>query len=202
MNYPKLVVLISGNGSNLQAIIDSTHGINPNITIRANVVAVISNRKKAYGLERARKYNIPAIYLPFKSKKMDRIEYDKFLANEISKLEPDLIILAGWMHILSNDFLKIHKRVINLHPALPGEFPGKDAIGMAYQAFKEGKTKRTGAMVHWVIPELDAGEPLETIKIKILNNDFENDLRKRVQYYEKELLLKSINKVLVNNLYP
>ena len=76
----------------------------------------------------------------------------------MAAFEPDLIVLAGWMLILSPAFLNhFPQRVINLHPALPGQFPGTDAIDRAYDAFQRGEIDHTGVMVHWVIPEVDAG---------------------------------------------
>ena len=116
----RLVVLVSGYGSNLQAILDACKsGYLP-----AEVVAVISNRQAAYGLERARLDGIPAIYLP-KLKEQERRDYDAQLAEVVAEYQPDWIILAGWMRVLSQVFLdRFSNRVVNLHPALPGKFPG------------------------------------------------------------------------------
>jgi formyltetrahydrofolate-dependent phosphoribosylglycinamide formyltransferase/phosphoribosylaminoimidazole-succinocarboxamide synthase len=178
----KLVVFISGSGTNLQAIIDACQ----NHILDAQVVHVISNRKGAYGLERANKHSIPTAYYPYISSKMLRDEYD------IS------IILAGWMHIFGEKFLSnIKKPIINLHPALPGQFPGNDAIGDAYRAFKEDKCTHTGIMVHHVVEEVDAGQVIDSCEIPILKGDSEEDLRDRIRSYEKPLLIKAIQMELV-----
>ena len=121
----KLAVLISGNGSNLQAIMDAVAAG----SLDAQIVVVVSNRKKAYGLERARQARIPDRYFPLKpyrDAQRSRAEYDADLAALVSAYAPDWVVLAGWMHILSEQFLgRFPNRVVNLHPALPGQFPGR-----------------------------------------------------------------------------
>ncbi|MEO1290451.1 MAG: phosphoribosylglycinamide formyltransferase, partial [Chloroflexota bacterium] len=154
----RLVVMISGSGSNLQAIIDAIEKKH----LKAKIVAVVSNRRKAYGLERAQKHGIDSVYFPLKPYKDEgksRKEYDADLAQAVELYRPDLIVLAGWMHILSPAFLdKFPKQVINLHPALPGEFDGTNAIERAFIAGQEGRIKYTGIMVHYAIPKVDAGD--------------------------------------------
>src|SRR5690349_4914915 len=110
----KLVVLISGNGSNLQAIIDAC--VQKKLT--AEIIAVIANKDTAYGLERARLAHIPG-HVKIKSTDQDRKQYDQELADLVAQFKPDWIVLAGWMHVLSNHFLqRFPGKVINLHPAL------------------------------------------------------------------------------------
>ena len=196
----KLLVFISGEGTNLQAIIDAC----VNRIINAEIVAVISNKNNAYGLERAKISNIKSYYIPYITDKISRNNYDYQLAKFINKIDFDLIILAGWMHILGSNFLSnIKQPIINLHPALPGQFPGKDAIKYAYNAFKLGKVNKTGIMVHKVVEEIDAGEIIETLKIPILSDDTEDILRQRIRYYEKFILIHSIQKILlkINDIY-
>jgi phosphoribosylaminoimidazole-succinocarboxamide synthase len=196
MSQHKLLVFISGEGTNLQAIIDA---IQSNI-IDASIVGVVSNRRNAYGLTRAQEHNIPTYYKPFLANKISRTQYDQELADFVSQIDHDLIVLAGWMHIFSNDFLSnLSRPIINLHPALPGKFAGKDAIGDAFRAFQRGETKKTGIMVHHVIEEIDAGAVIGTIDVPIFANDTEDKLRQRIRYFEKPLLLESINKVLSEN---
>jgi formyltetrahydrofolate-dependent phosphoribosylglycinamide formyltransferase len=145
----KLVILISGNGSNLQAILDAcaTGGL------PASVVAVISNKSDAYGLTRAQNAGVPAIHFP-KRPDESRQDYDTRLAAYVSTFLPDYIILAGWMRLLSNNFLsQFPNRVINLHPALPGTFPGTHAIQRAYDAWQRGEIDRTGVMVDQLPPQ-------------------------------------------------
>ena len=131
----RLVVLISGNGSNLQAILDACNSGE----LPATVASVISNKAEAYGLTRARTAGVEAIYFP-KQKTESREEYDARLAVHVSTCLPDYIILAGWMRILSASFLSCFPdRVINLHPALPGTFPGLHAIERAFSAYQRGE---------------------------------------------------------------
>ncbi len=189
----KLLVFISGEGTNLEAIIDACeHQI-----LNASVVAVLSNKKTAFGLIRAKNHNINTHYRPYLRTKINRDDYDRSLANYINKIDYDLIILAGWMHVLGHEFLSnICKSVINLHPALPGQFPGIDAIKYAYDEFKLNKIKMTGIMVHHVVEEIDAGEVIETMNIPILENDTEDSLRKRIRYFEKSLFIYALLKEL------
>ena len=123
----RIVVLISGNGSNLQALLDNIHGKGD-----AEIVLVLSNRKAAYGLERARQMNVPTAVMTLKAYRDEgktRDDYDAALAEAVLHQQPDLVVLAGWMHILSTVFLqRLRGRVINLHPALPGMFDGANAI--------------------------------------------------------------------------
>ena len=145
-----LAVLISGNGSNLQAIIDAVSaGCLP-----AQIAVVVSNRRAAYGLERARRANIPVRYHPLKPYRdadRSRAQYDANLAALVSEYAPDWVVLAGWMHILSDHFLaRFPNRVMNLHPALPGQFPGAHSIDDALAAFARAEIDHTGVMVHLV----------------------------------------------------
>lgn len=196
MSLPRVVVLISGSGTNLQALIDATHsGV-----LRATIVLVISNKKAAYGLQRAAAASIPTIVFPLKPYKdsgRTRVEYDVDLAARIQEDAPDLIVLAGWMHILSPEFLEWFPRtVMNLHPALPGEFDGADAIGRAYQAFKEGKITRTGVMVHKVIADVDKGEVILKEEVPIREEDGLEDLEKRIHEVEHRLIVAGAQKFL------
>ena len=145
----RLVVLISGNGSNLQAILDACQSSE----LSASVVSVISNKADAHGLTRARDAGVEAIHFP-KQKSESRVEYDARLAVCVSSFLPDYVILAGWMRILSSSFLSLFpNRVINLHPALPGMFPGLHAIERAFKAYQLGEIRHTGVMVHLVPDE-------------------------------------------------
>ena len=188
-----LVVFISGNGTNLQAIID---GIKNGILQNMEISLVVSNRKNVEGLRRARKAGIPTHVDVFNSNNETREEYDTRLKNVVSNHSPSLIVLAGWMHIFTNNFLNCPYPIINLHPALPGQFPGKNAIEQAYDAYMAGKITETGIMVHKVTETVDVGEVLGTYNVPIYPNDTLENLRNRVQFYEKPLLLISINNLL------
>ena len=137
---PRFVVLASGNGSNFQAIVDA--GL--------DVGALVCNRPNAYVIERAAAAKIPASVL-VGAKGEARTDYDARLAETVAAFSPDFVVLAGWMRMLSMAFLEhFPGRVINLHPALPGEFPGTHSIERALAA----GVARTGVMVHYVPDEL------------------------------------------------
>lgn len=194
----RIIILISGNGSNLQAIINEIH----HKKLDANILAVISNRKNAYGLIRARNNNIKTEYLPFISSKITRNDYDLLLQNTINNYKPELIVCAGWMHVLSSTFINYFNQqrvpIINLHPALPNMIPGKNSISDALVLFKQNKIKHTGIMVHHVIPEIDAGSVINTQIVKIYKNDSINDLKARIQYFEKQTLITAIKNIMSN----
>jgi formyltetrahydrofolate-dependent phosphoribosylglycinamide formyltransferase len=185
----KLVVLISGNGSNLQAILDACAGR----ALAAQVVAVISNKIDAYGLERARRAGIPAIYHP-KPKDQDRRAYDAGLAQVVSAYRPDWVVLAGWMRVLSAEFLNhFPNRVINLHPALPGMFPGTHAIQRAFEAYQRGEIEFTGVMVHLVPDEgVDVGPVLLQATAPIHVHDTLETLEDRIHAIEHRLLVQAL----------
>lgn len=193
MKKAQLVVLISGGGSNLQAILDACAAGELN----AQVAAVISNQADAYGLERARRAAVPALVLP-KPKEQDRRAYDAQLADQVAVYSPDWVILAGWMRLLSSEFLnRFPARVINLHPALPGCFPGTHAIERAFEAFQRGEIDHTGVMVHLVPDEgVDNGPLLACVEVPILPDDTLETLETRVHTTEHTLLVNTIKKMI------
>lgn len=196
MSKPRLIVLISGSGSNLQAILDAA----ANHTLPAEVVLVVSNRKDAYGLVRAELAGVPTLYFPLKPYKDDgrgRDQYDADLANVLQPYRPDLIVLAGWMHVLSPAFL-IHfpHQVINLHPALPDTFAGTHAIERAYDAYQRGEISHSGCMVHYTIPEVDAGPVIAQTIVPIRPTDSLADFETRMHQAEHALLVEAIRVVL------
>jgi phosphoribosylglycinamide formyltransferase, formyltetrahydrofolate-dependent len=192
-NPSRLVVLISGNGSNLQAILKAcSSGELP-----ATVVSVVSNKADAHGLVRARKAGVEAIYFA-KQENESRHDYDLRLAAYVSTCLPDYVILAGWMRILSSSFLSsFPKRVINLHPALPGMFPGTHAIERAYAAYQKGAIKRTGAMVHLVPDEgVDNGPVLGLQEIYFQPDESLERLEARIHEVEHKLLVDTLKTIL------
>ena len=191
----KLVVLISGNGSNLQAILDAC----ASKQLPAHVAAVISNKSDAFGLERARRSNVPAI-VKTKSKNQDRSSYDTELADLAAAYQPDWIVLAGWMRLLSSSFLnRFPERVINLHPALPGTYPGIHAIERAWESYQRGEIDRTGVMVHLVPDEdVDSGPVLAHEIVAIQPEDTLESLERRMHEVEHELLIKTLISITSN----
>ncbi|MCQ3931256.1 MAG: phosphoribosylglycinamide formyltransferase [Chloroflexi bacterium] len=188
----RLCVLISGSGSNLQALIDAIHAGD----INAEIVLVVSNRQTAYGLERAKQAGIPTLYFPFK-KGQDRQRYDADLAEHIRGNQVDLIVLAGWMHILSPAFLDAFpQQVINLHPALPGMFTGTHAIERAYQAYQEGAITESGCMVHYAIPEVDMGAVITQTTVPILPTDTLDDFETRMHQTEHRVLVAAVKQLV------
>jgi formyltetrahydrofolate-dependent phosphoribosylglycinamide formyltransferase len=193
---PQIVVLISGGGTNLKALIDAIKtGV-----LEAEICLVVSNRKEAYGLERARNAKLETLYAPLKPYRdagKTREEYDADLATSIARFKPDLIVQAGWMHILSPAFLdQFPRRVINLHPALPGEFDGANAIARAWEAHKKSNLERSGAMIHWVIPKVDAGEVIISREIEFLENDTLESFEARLHVLEHQLIVEGVRRAL------
>lgn len=196
MQAKRLIILISGSGTNLQAIMDAiTAG-----TLNAEIVCVISNRKAAYGLERARQAGIPTLYSPLKpytDAGKSREVYDADLAEKIDELMPDLIILAGWMHIFSPRFLDhFDGKVINLHPALPEAFAGTHAIERAYEAHQCGEIEHSGCMVHYVVPEVDAGEVILQEIVPFEENDTLEAFEIRLHAAEHRTLVQAIRQLI------
>lgn len=189
----RLVVLISGNGSNLQAILDACKSGELN----AQVVTVISNKADAYGLVRAKDAGVEALHFA-KLVTETRQEYDKHLADYVITKLPDYIILAGWMRILSSSFLSsFPNKVINLHPALSDTFPGTHAIERAFEAYGRGEIEHTGVMVHLVPDEgVDNGPVLATEIVSIHKEDTLETLETRVHQTEHGLLVNALKKIL------
>jgi phosphoribosylglycinamide formyltransferase-1 len=191
----RLVVLISGSGTNLQAVLDAcASGGMP-----AQVAAVISNKAEAYGLERARSSGVAAIYLP-KPIEEDRRDYDRRLADTVAEYAPDWIVLAGWMRVLTEAFLnRFPQQVINLHPALPGAFPGTHAIQRAHEAYQRGEITRTGVMVHLVPDEgVDSGPVLAVEEVEIHPTDSLETLEARIHAVEHQLLVATLRRVILD----
>jgi len=180
----KIVVLISGGGSNLQAIIDNIQTEN----IKAEIVAVISNHTDAYGLERAEKASIDNHVLDhtvFDS----RESFDQSLSQIIDSYEPDLIVLAGFMRILSDEFVEhFHGRMINIHPSLLPKYKG---LNTHQRALESGDSEH-GASVHFVIPELDAGTVIIQGVVPIKANDTADELQQRVHKIEHQIYPQAV----------
>jgi len=167
----RLVVLISGNGSNLQAILDAC----ASGELDATVVSVISNKADAYGLTRARNAGIEAIYFA-KQGNESRQEYDARLAGLVITKQPDYVV----------------------HPALPGTFPGTHAIERAFEAYQRGEIQHTGVMVHLVPDEgVDNGPVLATEIVPINKDDALETLERRVHDTEHQLLVRILKKLIL-----
>lgn len=173
----KIAVLVSGNGSNLQSIIDHvTQG-----KIPGEICLVLSNVVGAYGLERAQKAGIATEILASKDSGLSREEYDIELDKVLAKYEPDLIVLAGFMRILSYAFVKQYEgKMINIHPSLLPKYKGLHT----HQRALENKDTEHGVSVHFVTAELDGGPVILQAKVPIFAEDDETILAERVQQQE------------------
>lgn len=182
MATKKIVVLISGSGSNLQALIDKLHK-QPLDNGQTEIVAVISNKSDAYGLQRASDADIPSIAIISKGIN-SREEYDALLSAEIDKHQPDLIILAGFMRILSTEFVnKYLGKMLNIHPSLLPKYPG---INTHQRAIDAGDDVH-GVSVHFVTPDLDSGPTVLQAKVPLFSEDSAEDLRERVLTQEHQI---------------
>jgi phosphoribosylglycinamide formyltransferase len=168
-------------------------------------VLVLSNRKAAYGLTRAETADppIPTRYLalqPYLKAAPDRtrMTYDAEIARIVLEAHPDIIVLAGWMHVLGNGFLDAVGAlpVINLHPALPGAFDGTNAIERSYAAFQKGEVDTVGAMVHRVIKEVDRGEPVVVREVEIKKDEPLEEYEERLHRAEWGIIVEATRKVL------
>jgi len=174
-----IVVLISGNGSNLQAIIDAIAADK----LDAKIVAVISNNADVYGLTRAKTSNIDAITLDHRLYP-SRESYDEALRQQIDTFSPDLVVLAGFMRILSEDFVTHYQgRMLNIHPSLLPKYKGLHTHRRAIEA---GDTEH-GASIHFVTPELDGGPVIIQSKVPVFTEDSEDVLASRVQMQERNI---------------
>lgn len=175
MSYP-IVVLISGSGSNLQALIDqSLQG-----QLDINICAVISNKTEAYGLERAKLAGIPTHTLDHKSF-ASRDEFDAELQTVIDQYQPKLVVLAGFMRILTETFAKHYEgRMLNIHPSLLPKYKGLNT----HQRAIDANEKEHGVSVHFVSPELDAGAVIMQASTAIEEDDTADSLANKVHSLE------------------
>jgi phosphoribosylglycinamide formyltransferase 1 len=189
----RLAVLASGSGSNLQAILDAC-----GTTIDAEVVAVISDRSDSYALARADAAVVPLVQVHTRLATEDRRRWDTALADLVESARPDWVVLAGFLRVLSSAFLdRFPNRVINLHPALPGELPGTRAIERAFAEFGRGERDHTGVMVHLVPDEgIDVGPVLGTARVPMFQTDSLESLAERMHQAEHRLLIETLARLI------
>ncbi|CAK4029515.1 related to phosphoribosylglycinamide formyltransferase [Lecanosticta acicola] len=210
MSSPRrITVLISGNGSNLQALIDAS---NTSPLPNVEIVKVISDRKDAFGLQRAEKARIPRLVHnivpykhlpdnpsdPFSSER--RKAYDADLSKHILSSKPDIVVCAGFMRIVTPSLLNplqdAKVPIINVHPSLHGDLIGAHCIERAWEEFQAGKRKKTGIMIHHVIAEVDLGEPIVQEEVSIEGCGKLEDLQERLHKVEHTLIVEGTRKVL------
>ncbi len=203
----RLAVLVSGNGSNLQALIDA---IEQKVLLHVEIALVVSNKADAYGLQRALKHRIPAIYLPWgKPIGVPAIAPETMLADLLRLFRVDLIVLAGFMRIFSASFIEqFPRRIINLHPALLPDNGTDDTIttsdGSVIPVFRglhvvrqalESGVKVTGSSVHYVTPEVDAGPVICRSEVLIEPDDTEESLHERIKIEEHRLVVEAVRNI-------
>lgn len=185
---PGIVILISGNGSNLQAIIDAIESGKLN----AKIECVISDKPDAYGLERAAKYHIPCEVV-IKQSGESREQYDKRLMTVINQYQPTLIALAGFMRILSKHFVeKFSGKLINIHPSLLPKYPGLHT----HQQVLHNSDTEHGCTIHYVTEEVDGGPIIGQAKLQVHANDTEESLKERIHVLEHQLYPEVIQRCL------
>ena len=193
MNAPmRLVVLVSGNGSNLQAILDACGSQ----TLAAEVVAVVSNKHSVKALERAESAGVPAVVVSAVTGE-SRADYDTRLTSVVSSFMPDFVVLAGYMRILSMEFLSwFPGQVVNLHPSLPGDIVGVGAIEKAFAEFQNGTRDHSGVMVHFVPDEgVDNGPVLATARVEMAPGDTLEIFEEKMHRQEHQLLVKVLREL-------
>ena len=195
----RLVVLVSGNGTNLQAIIDACESNQ----IDAQVVGVLSNKHEAFALSRAQCHNVETAVVAAKPHET-RQKYDARLAQIVGAWQPHIIVLAGFMRVLSNSFLsQFPNQVINIHPALPGELPGIRAIERAFTEFTHGTRNNTGVMVHFVPDEgVDNGPVIAQQIVPIHAADTLVTLEARMHATEHALVIDALQQLITQQKEP
>jgi phosphoribosylglycinamide formyltransferase 1 len=185
MRKIKVGALVSGRGSNLQAIIDNSE----NGSLTAELAVVISDQPDAYALERARKHNIPGVYVSAKDFKGKRNEYDAVLVKELQKYNAEVVVLAGFMRIITPTLLTAFPhRVLNIHPALLPSFPG---LHVQKAALDHG-ARFSGCTVHFVDEGMDTGPIIIQAVVPILDNDTEDTLSARILKQEHKIYSRAI----------
>ena len=183
----KIIVLISGSGSNLQAIIDACNAK----MINGSVVGVISNKPNAYGLERAKKNNIPTNVINHNDF-TTREDFDKELVSSINIFQPDLIVLAGFMRILSPIMTSVFKnKMINIHPSLLPKYPGLNT----HEQVIANDDDEHGVTIHSVSEELDGGPIIAQSKISVYKDQKLDDLIERIHEIEHKIFPKVISMI-------
>ena len=189
----RLVVLASGNGTNLQAIINACE----NTQLDAQVVGVVSDKHEAFALNRAECHNVETAVVNAKPQET-RLQYDARVAQIVGAWQPHIIVLAGFMRVLSKSFLSLFpNQVINIHPALPGQLPGTHAIERAFAEFTQGTRRETGVMVHFVPDEgVDNGPVIAQQTVPIHTADTLSILEARVHATEHALVIDALQQLI------
>jgi len=202
VSLPRIAVLASGSGTNLQALLDATvRG-----TLQADIVVVISDRPNAGALQRAMMAGVTAVALPLADRRdpVVREAYDRRLVEQLRHFSPDLIVLAGWMLIFTPAFLDAFPgRIVNVHPALLPDDGGDEVLTSrgSFPALRGPRAVRdalelrlpvTGASVHYVTAEVDSGPVIVRQEVPVLPDDDEDRLHERIKSVEHRLLPRAV----------
>jgi len=189
MSLVNIGVLISGGGTNLQSLIDNIKEGH----INGNIKVVISNKKDAYGLVRAEHEGIESLYINRKEYSSNE-EYNRKILEEFKKREVELVVLAGYLKVLSKEFVEEYKgRIINIHPSLIPSFCGKGYYGeKVHQSVLEYGVKITGATVHFVDEGTDTGQIIIQEAVEVKDDDTVDTLKNRVLEVEHRILPKAV----------
>lgn len=194
LNVTKIAVLVSGGGTNLQALIDAwSRGGIPH----GRIALVVSNKAGAYALERAKNAGVPAVFIP------NGPDFERELVKELSARGIEMIVLAGFLRILSADFIERYEgRIINVHPSLIPSFCGMGFYGLKVHEAALGRgVKVTGATVHIVTSEADAGPILLQKAVEIEEGDTPEILQRRVMEQAEWILLPKAAELIANKIY-
>tara|TARA_Y100000994_G_scaffold62065_1_gene50289 strand:- start:131 stop:808 length:678 start_codon:yes stop_codon:yes gene_type:complete len=178
----KIVVLISGNGSNLQSLLEGCHSK----IINGEIVAVVSNNPNAFGLKRAKTFGVNTLVIDENNYKIEKKDFHEKVYEAVKQFKPDLVILAGYMKILTKSFiLSFQDKIINIHPSLLPKYPGLNTHQRALAA----RDEISGATVHFVTEKLDSGPIIIQGEVPIFSNDTEQSLRARVLEIEHKIFV-------------
>ncbi|MFJ3959254.1 phosphoribosylglycinamide formyltransferase [Arthrobacter sp. NPDC090010] len=186
----RIVVLVSGSGSNLQAVIDAVQAGD----LPLEIAAVGADRVDAYGLERAEAAGISTFVVPFREYS-DRSVWDAELTRTVASYEPDVVVSSGFMRIVSASFIEtFHGRYLNTHPALLPAFPGAHGVrdALAYGV------KVTGCTVHWADAGVDTGPIIAQEAVEVRDGEAEAELHERIKQVERRLLVRTLSEIVQN----
>ena len=186
MTNPRIVILASGSGSIAQAIIDAQHSGE----LKAEIACVISDQAAARVLERAEAAGIPTKIIAMSE---NRSDWDKEIISTLTDLQPDLVVSAGFMRILSAECVSKFK-IVNSHPALLPLFPGAHAVRDALAA----GARKTGTTIHWVDAGVDTGAIIAQEEVEITPSDTEESLHERIKIVERRLYVATLQKLLTD----
>ncbi|AJC48163.1 phosphoribosylglycinamide formyltransferase [Allofrancisella guangzhouensis] len=193
MSKLKLVILGSTRGSNMQAIVDAISARQ----INAKIEIVISNKKQAYILQRAKEHNIPNKFLSAKG--LDRQKYDQLLIQEIQPYNPNLILLIGFMRILGKDFINYFRgKILNIHPSLLPKHAGLMDLAV-HQSVIDAKEIKSGCTIHQVTEAVDGGHVVLQLECDVLSTDTAETLKEKVQKLESKAWIEVIRNWRKNN---